>query len=294
MFVDFLAIPKKIEKNIFENKVINQINDTDNKNLVKSSYELDVAKMFYQFKIENGREKSNLKRFFEIFTSIGFTTTDNFRNDTRILLHKLYNIGNLYAHSKSSTKTPKEDATNALNMLTHILSDIYGMKSDIIGKTIKSGYTDFPDICLGMSYAIELSATLEGAGRIYYNIPHKKYFDKLMRCVGTWNGEWRNKNGEVVKGVLTFSLKTKEHIIANLKYTRNSEKVTEQMEIKLFDNYIHLIGFDDNNMLHKKGKHIFFELEFFNENLLIGESIEHKGKVLFEKNKKTTNRQQAV
>jgi hypothetical protein len=286
VFVDFLALPKKIEKTIFESQIINLITDTNNKNLIKSSYELDTTKKMYRFKIENGKEKSNLKRFFEAFASVGFTNIDSFRNDTKTHLHNIYDIGNLYVHSKSSIKTPKEDAVESLNMLTHILSDIYNLKSGLEGKTIKSGYTDFPDICLGMNYALEASLTLEDAGRIYYNIPPKKYFDKLMQTVGIWNGEWQNEKGDTAKGVLTFSLETQEHIIANIKYSRNNEEITEQMEIKLFDNYIHLIGFDEKDMLHKKGKHIFFELEFFNESILMGESLDFKGKVIFERKAK--------
>jgi hypothetical protein len=283
VFVDFLAIPKKIKKTIFENQIINRITHIDNKNLIKSSYELDKTKGVYQFKIENGKEKGNLKRFFEIFTSVGFSNIDSFQNDTKDLLHSLYDIGNLYVHSKSSPKTPKEDAIDSLNMLTCILSDIYILKTDLVGKTIKSGYTDFPDICSGINFALESSLTLENANRIYYNIPHQKYFDKLMKTVGTWDGEWKNAKGEIVKGILFFSLETQEHIIANLKYTRNEKEITESMEIKLFDNYIHLIGFDGQDMLHKKGKHIFFELEFFSENLLIGESLDFNGKVIFKR-----------
>ena len=290
VFVDFLAIPKIIEKNIFENQIINQIAHVDNRNLIKSSYKYDKLSKTYHFKIENGKEKNNLKRLFEVFTSAGFNDIDNYRNDTKDLLHRLYDIGNLYVHSKVSQNTPKEDAIESLNMLTHILSDIYNLKSDLIGKTIKSGYSDFPDICLGMNYAIESSLTIEDAGRIYYNIPHRRYFDKLMQAVGTWNGEWKNENGTIIKGVLTFSLKTYEHIIADIKYVRNNKEITEQMEIKLFDNYIHLIGFDEKDMKHKKGKHIFFELEFFDDNLLVGESPDFKGKVIFKKYVKTTNR----
>lgn len=299
VFVDFLAIPKIIEKNIFENQIINQIADLDNRNLIKSSYTFDKLSKTYNFKIENGKEKNNLKRLFEIFALVGFNHIDNFRNDTKDLLHCLYDIGNLYVHSKLSQKTPKEDAIESLNMLTHILSDIYGLKSDLLGKTIKSGYTDFPDICLGMNYALEVSLIREDAERIYYNIPHKRYFDKLMQAVGIWNGEWKNEKGKTKKGVLTLSLRTHEHTIADkihvhitadIKYVRDNEEITEQMEIKLFDNYIHLIGFDEKDMKHKKDKHIFFELEFFNDNLLVGESPDFKGKVIFRKDEKTTNR----
>ncbi|MEJ7681121.1 MAG: hypothetical protein WKG06_25365 [Segetibacter sp.] len=100
---------------------------------------------------------------------------------------------------------------------------------------------------------MEVSLTREDAGRIYYNIPHKKYFDKLMQTVGTWDGEWKDEGGESVKGILNFSLETHEHMIANLKYLKSNKETIEEMEIKLFNNYFHLIGFDEKDMLHKKG-----------------------------------------
>ncbi len=197
VFVDFLAIPKSIKENIFVNRIIKQISDADDRNLIKSSYKYDKLSKTYYFKIENGKRKNNLKRLFEIFTSIGFDHIDCFRNDTKELLHRLYDIGNLYVHSKNSYNTPKEDAFNCLNMLTQILFDIYGFKSNKFeeGMIIKAGYLDFPDICLGMNFAIEAAATpsLEEANRIYYNLPHKKYFEKLFRAVGTWIGEWENE-----------------------------------------------------------------------------------------------------
>ena len=71
---------------------------------------------------------------------------------------------------------------------------------------------------------------------------------------------------------------------ANLKYrnARNIEK-TEPMEIRLFGNYFHLIGFDKKDMRHKKNEHVLFELEFFNDKMLIGQSTEHQGKVIFKR-----------
>jgi hypothetical protein len=78
-------------------------------------------------------------------------------------------------------------------------------------------------------------------------------------------------------------LKNTDHIFASLQYLDKPKKASEPMEIKLFDNYIHLIGFDEHDMKHRKGKHTFFELEFFSDNLLIGENPDHKGKVIFER-----------
>ncbi|NSW45192.1 MAG: hypothetical protein HPY79_05205 [Bacteroidales bacterium] len=285
-FVDFLVIPKEIEKNDFDAQIIKKIDDLNIRNLLKSSYLLDKQNNKYYYKIENGKGKSNLKRIIEAINFVGFTKTDNFSIDTRQILHNLYDIGNLYVHSKKSKNTPQKDSYECLNMLAHILSDIYGLKSgitELTGKNIKSGYTDFPDICQGMNFAFEVAINPEDAYRIYCNIPNRIYFDKLFKSVGTWIGEWENERKEITKGILTFSLRTPEHLVANIKYERDKMEIIEELEIKLFDNYIHLIGFDEKDMKHRKGKHIYFELHFFKENLLLGENIEFSGKVIFER-----------
>jgi len=134
-----------------------------------------------------------------------------------------------------------------------------------------------------MNYAFEVAINPEDAYRIFCNIPNRIYFDKLFKSVGTWIGEWENERKEITKGILTFSLRTPEHLVANIKYERDKMEIIEELEIKLFDNYIHLIGFDEKDMKHRKGKHIYFELHLFKENLLLGENIEFSGKVIFER-----------
>jgi len=283
-FVNFLAMPKLIEKKIFEEQIVNKITILDDKNFIKSSYELDKATKVYKFKIDNGRDKKNLERFFELFKQVNFNTIDCFRNDTHQLLHEVYDIGNLYVHAKKNPNPPKEDAVKCLNILTHILSDIYSVKDTIVGKTIKSGYSDFPDICVGMNFAMEFASSPEEAQRIYLNVPHKKYFDLLFNTVGKWNGEWKNGIGKNVLGVLSFFWESPEHLNANLTYINDDNIETiEPMEIKLFGNYFQIKGFDINDKIHKKGKHIFFELEFFNDNLLIGDNLDFQGKVIFKR-----------
>jgi hypothetical protein len=169
-------------------------------------------------------------------------------------------------------------------MLAHILSDIYGVKTFPANKTIKSGYADFPDICKGMNFAIGFALTLSDAQRVYFNLPNQKQIDLMMQTIGTWNGEWKDEKGENQTGVLTFFSNSRENLNANLKYrnARNIEK-TEPMEIRLFGNYFHLIGFDKKDMRHKKNEHVLFELEFFNDKMLIGQSTEHQGKVIFKR-----------
>lgn len=119
-------------------------------------------------------------------------------------------------------------------MLAHILSDIYGLKSgitELTGKTIKSGYTDFPDICQGINFAFVAAINPEDAYRIYCNIPNRICFDKLFKSVGTWIGEWENERKEITRGILTFLLRTPKHIVANIKYERDKKEVSEELEI---------------------------------------------------------------
>ncbi|MFA6714698.1 MAG: hypothetical protein WC082_00130 [Victivallales bacterium] len=213
-----------------------------------------------------------------------FSDIDTFRNDTHKYLHRVYDIGNKYVHAKEIQNHPQKDATESLNMLAHILSDIYGVKTFPANKTIKSGYADFPDICKGMNFAIGFALTLSDAQRVYFNLPNQKQIDLMMQTIGTWNGEWKDEKGENQTGVLTFFSNSRENLNANLKYrnARNIEK-TEPMEIRLFGNYFHLIGFDKKDMRHKKNEHVLFELEFFNDKMLIGQSTEHQGKVIFKR-----------
>jgi hypothetical protein len=224
-----------------------------------------------------------LKRFIEIFKEVDYNCFDSFGNDTHNYLHSVYDIGNKYVHAKNPS-TPKEDATRCLNMLAHILSDIYGVESLSEGKIVKSGYCDFPDICKGMNFAMEVSPTPEAAMRAYLNLPSKRQFNLMMDVIGTWSGEWKTEKGIHQTGILTFFSNREDYIDAILKYTNlQGEYINEPMEIRLFGDYFHLIGFDQSDMKHKKDKHIYFELEFFNDKLLIGQNIEHKGKVIFNK-----------
>ena len=285
IFVNYIAIPKTIDKDTFENIIIPSITETNEKNLIKSSYELDTRTSKYNFKIENGKNKKNLEKILELLKNSGSTSLNNMGIESHKLMHSIYDKANLYVHAKSSANNPKQDSLECLNMLTHILSDIYGIKNNSLeGVIIKSGYADFPDICKGMNFAIEFGVTVEDAMRINLNIPHPKYYEKLKNMEGKWLGEWKGLNAENNNGVLNLFFESPDFLNANLKYINNKGiEVEEPLEIKLFGNYFRLIGFDTNDMLHKKEKHVCFDLEFFNDDIVIGENIETKGKVIFKR-----------
>lgn len=284
VFVDYLALPKVIEKNVFEKGICDSISDLSDNNLVKSSYSIDNSRQNYFFKIENGKDKNNLKRFFRILNEVSFSKIDNFSNDSHKLFHDIYDIANLYVHSKASLTQSKDDARKCILMLTQILSEVYGVKSDLIGTTIKSGYMNFPDICKGMNFAIEFGVTVEDAQRIMYNIPHEESFEKLRHLAGTWSGRWKNVTNTMIHGDITFIAENKDFIDAHILYIDEcGRRIKEPLEIRLFDDYIHLVGFNPNDKMHKKLEHVFFELDFFSDDLLIGETKEYYGKVIFER-----------
>jgi hypothetical protein len=284
VFVDFLALPKIIEKSIFEEGIVVALTALQDKNFIKSSYKYDKNIKAYAVKNEIAKDKKNVKHLFDLFAALGFEQTDNFSQDTRKLFHAVYDIGNQYVHSKSIGRKPKDDAWEVLMMLTQILSDIFSPTTELEGKTIKSGYSDFPDICKGLNYAIEIGLTLEDAQRIYYNIPAKKSFEAVKETIGTWNGKWRDISGKLTSGTLTVRLEKADLIVADLSYTNlENAMTTDPIEIRLFEGYIHLIGFDPLTMRHSKENHISFELDFFEKNRLIGKSLSHSGRVIFER-----------
>ena len=283
-FVNFLAIPKNIERNVFEECVTAKISDLDQLNFIKSAYSLDKPSNTFQFKIGIGHNKNNLERLLKIFRAAGFEKVDNFRDDTLRYLHRVYDIGNIYVHTKKSPRTPKEDAIDCLNILAHIFSDIFGVTELKLNELIKSGYSDFPDVCNGMNFGIPLATSPLAAQRVYFNLPSQEQEYELMQKEGIWKGEWKNKNGENEVGVLTLSVISKEHLTAYLQYSNRGDiNKIEPLEIRLFGNYFHLIGFDEKDGRHKKGEHVCFELEFFNENFLLGQNIDHPGKVMFQR-----------
>ena len=50
--------------------------------------------------------------------------------------------------------------------------------------------------------------------------------------------------------------------------------------------YFRIKGFNPNNKRHDKNKHCHFELEFFNDSILIGSNLNGHGKVLFKRTDK--------
>ena len=277
--VKFLAIPKKLGKDIFNSSIIKKLDNQDEKNLLKSAYALNADKLNFEFKLETGKSVKNLNRFFSIFERVGFNDKDNFPGNTFEIINQVYDNGNTYVHARKSLNSPKEDAINNINNIGEVLFGLYGVSEIPINQTIKSGYTDFPDIGTGMNFALDAYDSLEGAMRGYLNLPSQKQMEKLISVQGKWEGEWTSQENINIKGSLSSHMDG-EYLLGELiPYGADKEKTKQPLDIKLFGHYFHIKGFNPDNMKHDKSKHNHFELEFFNDHTLIGMNLIDKGKV---------------
>lgn len=279
--VKFLAMPKEIDKQLFEMGILDNLNSPDDKNFLKSTYQLAPNKKKYFFKIENGKTAKNLNRFFSIFDNVNFPSKDNFSNNSFQIINHVYDNGNTYVHARKSSNKPKDDATNNLNGIGEVLYELYGVSEISVNQTIKSGYSDFPDICTGMNFALDVYSTPEDAMRGYLNLPTRKQVEKMISVKGTWEGEWCSKKNIKQEGKLSFFMDG-EYLKGELiSFKKKSSNAIEPLDIKLFGEYFRIKGFNPNNMNHDKNKHNHFELEFFNNETLIGTNLNGPGKVIF-------------
>ena len=179
---------------------------------------------------------------------------------------------------------PKDDSLLNLNKLCEVLINVYDLGDETIeGKTMVSGYNNFPDLCTAMNFALEAYATQEAALLGYYNLPNQRQINKLLTIAGKWIGEWQENKSMNNSGELFFYMDG-EYLKADLTYEREKNKiVTEPMDIKLFGNYFKIKGFNENDMIHDKNIHVHFELEIFNDNILIGKNMKNQKYVIFKK-----------
>ena len=264
--IKFIAIPKEIPKNIFEDDIINKLTDITEKNFLKSSYEYIKTNKLYKFKIQVGKKTENTNTLFKALDTVGFTTKDNFDHATFILLDQVYSNGNTYIHARTSPNNAQTDALNIISGIGRVLFYIYTIKS-ILGKRVKSGYTDFPNISTGISYFSDVYFSPEAAERGYYNFPTEEQVNKMLTLVGTWAGEWKNEKSINVQGNFVFTIDG-EYLTAKLQV---EDEGIDLLHIQLFGEYFHIIG-------RRK-----FKLEFLNVDTLIGKNIDADGKALFKR-----------
>ncbi len=70
-------------------------------------------------------------------------------------LHSLYNLGNNYVHPKAD-QNARDDSLKALHLIGESVFELYGVKSlaEMIGKVVRTPYTDYPDICSGSNFLL--------------------------------------------------------------------------------------------------------------------------------------------
>lgn len=91
-------------------------------------------------------------------------------NDHRITtkvfdnLNSLYDIGNNYVHPKTG-QNAKDDSLRALYLIGESVFEVYGVKplDELVGRTIRTPYTDYPDICSGTNFLLTGFTSLEAA-----------------------------------------------------------------------------------------------------------------------------------
>jgi hypothetical protein len=144
-----------------------------------------IAEMFCYDRIDRvpnpfgGRDEIERKNFRSLLRWLH--ENDSSVNDTVFKnLNSLYDLGNNYVHPKAGHA--KEDSLKALHLIGESLFEVYGVRGidDLIGKTVRTPYADFPDICGGHNFLLfaftSPQAALEHSRRHYKS---KKDLDRL-------------------------------------------------------------------------------------------------------------------
>jgi hypothetical protein len=105
-----------------------------------------------------------------------------FKNDSSVNqtvftnLNDLYDLGNHYVHPKAGQQ-PKDDSLKALQLIGESIFEIYGVASvdEMIGKTIRTPYSDFPDTCGGHNFMLTAFTSPQAA------IEHSRRHHKAQR-----------------------------------------------------------------------------------------------------------------
>lgn len=143
-----------------------------------------------------------------------------------------------------------------------VLFELYGIRALPVGQEIVSGYSDFPDICKGMGFAMDVYFTPDDAQRGYYNFPSKKQMAKMMTLEGCWQGECAAEDSDEGKGLLNFWVEG-EYLQGELI----SNGITYKgLGIKCFGNYFRLLAFDPKTQKLVGS----FDFEWLNKHCIVG------------------------
>jgi hypothetical protein len=284
----YLYIPKIISKSIFENQIKKHL-DNDKKNLIGVCYDLDSDKKNYRFKIECGKKKTTLIKLNDIFEETNFSESDKITKQDFTYLGQLYDKGNLYVHAHSHNGKSKTDAEYMVNGVGKILFSLYGTSSLPIKKTIKSAYSEFPEICTGINLAIECYNNPINAKFGHLNLPTPTQISEFKKLCGDWKGNWGNSFKDRVDDIISLYL-IKDELFAKMKMNSHEVYGEQDFGIWLFQSYFELKGveYSDKELKPLKKDELkfdYFKLYFHNTATLIGEIL-HNGireKIVFNK-----------
>lgn len=267
----FLLLPKRIEKSIFENEIVAKINDVNPKNkdsnFIKSSYELNKDDNHYQLKTINAKKDENLNRFIKVLKNVGFTSFETFTNAVLEKLEFVWTNGSTYVHVKKSEQDAKTDAFNIIDGIGFVLFNLYGSKLKM-NTTVISAYSRFKDVCTGVTFSMDAFASPEAAQNGYYNLPSQTQMKRMLKIVGKWYGKW-GLNDDTTKGTLEFR-KEGEYVNCYLKVDSDTQEIP--MGISFYGDYFFI-----NQIKGDRTKN-FFQLSFLGTDKLVGQ---HKTKFLY-------------
>lgn len=277
--IRFIATPKLIERKVFENDLVDKINEPNERNFVKCCYQFVKPQNSYHFKVENGKKAENTNRLFEIFDKINFEQKDFFSVEAYDKINEIYDLGNIYVHAKKNSGDTKNDAFNMVDGIGFVLFSLY--KAEVTeGSELISAYSFFPDICSGVTYWMESSLDSSEVMRHYLNLPSQEQMNQLSNACGTWEGEWKNKRQRNSKGNLILYVSNDcghDDVCIHGKFKLNDGEEISNLGIQLFGEYFRITGFKNEEKI------IEFDLSFLNENTILGKNLLNQGNALFQK-----------
>jgi len=274
----FICIPKAFSNDQFETEFLSKISRPQDNNIINSLFKIDPKSKRYSIDLKTAKKPVILNKFFSICSELGFAVFDNISKVNYDKLNDIYDLGNAYVHASQKSFEPKKDARQVIMNIGEVLFDTYGIGSieDLTKREVETAYQNYPDICSGINFAIEVFASPEDAMRGYYNVPSESFLLRLKNTVGKWNGKWTCHGTIIEDAELSIALEN-DHLKASIKYSSTCNEtrvnVMEECGIKFFHGYFHMQGYKttlEPPVDEAEYANDFFELEFLGDDILVG------------------------
>lgn len=273
----FVCIPKILSKEVFEIQLLGKLSEPLDHKVLKKLFRLHPEADHYSLNFESAKTPANLSTFFSLCSKVGLALFEHLPKAIFEELNQIYDLGNQYVHASLSTLDPKCDSRKVLVSIGKILYDIYGIRSvkDLIGIKIQTPYGNYPDICSGINFAIEVFSSPEDAQRGYLNLPSRNFLMQLNNIAGTWDGIWSCGGQTVENASLSIIIEydtIKAHVEHTLKYGETIRELVEECGVRVYNGYFQVEGLRITlpQDLHAQYSLDFFELEFLSDDILIG------------------------